>query len=358
MRRLDFYVSARLLKLLLTAELIGFALAFIIEFFERLDTFTRSFEALCFGLLSVLYKSPYFLNLFLPLSFLISILVLFMLMARRNEVIALRASGISTFSLLRPALILSISLALLSFIAEEFFIPMALKKSEYTYRVRVKKEEPNVFIKNDRIWLKKGNLIANIDLFDPRTDKMLGVTLIEIGPDFSVRKRIDARQATWEAYRWRFVDVVEREFKNGEVSKRVIKERFGLSEAPPSVFKIVRRGPEEMGFRELKRYIGKLKEGNYDTGRYLVDLYNKISFPLINPIMVLLGASLGLRYRRTTHISLGIFLGLCVGLLYWSVHSFSIALGHAQIFPPLFSSFFSSLLSSILGTIGILTLRR
>lgn len=358
MKRLDAYILKGLLKIFLTAELVGFGLLFVIEFFEKLETFTRSLQALAFGLLSVLYKSPYFINLFLPLCFLLSILVLFMVMARRNEIIALRSSGVSTFSLLRPVFLFSFLLAVVSLLAEEFFIPFSLRHADYVYRVKVKGEQPYVFIKDDEIWVRKGNIVANIELFDGKNDRMAGLTLIEIGRDFSLLRRIDAKEAIWETTGWRLLNAVERRFRDGNVEKRVFEETSGLAGTPPSVFKIVRKGPEEMGIRELRRYIGRLKEGGHDTGRYLVDLYNKVSFPFINLVMVLIGTALGLRYKKTTHISLGIFLGLSAGFVYWVLHSFSLALGYAEIFPALFSSFFSSLLLSLLGTIGILTLRR
>ena len=112
-----------------------------------------------------------------------------------------------------------------------------------------------------------------------------------------------------------------------------------------------------MGYRELSRYIRRLQRDGHDIKRYLVDLYDKIAFPFINLIMVFAAFSVGLRYMKTKHISIGIFSGILLGACYWIFHSISLSLGYSEIFPPLFAAWFSNLLFISSGVIGIVTLR-
>ncbi len=94
----------------------------------------------------------------------------------------------------------------------------------------------------------------------------------------------------------------------GIVAKKTYEQFKDLLQEPPSFFKIADKDPENMGYRELSRYIEKLKSDGHDIRRYLVDLYNKMAFPFVNLIMVFAAFSVGLRYTKTKHISIGILL--------------------------------------------------
>ena len=294
----------------------------------------------------------------LPLSFLVSMLIQLILMVRGNEMIIIRTSGISTASLMKPFVAFSLLLVVLSFILTEWVIPFSSNTADYLYRVRIKGEEAQIFIKNDRIWFKRNNIIGNVDFFDTKKDTIKGLTILELSDSFSIRKRYDAREGVFRDGSWYFSNVTEWTFnENGIVAKKTYKEVKDLIQEPPSSFKVVNKDPENMGYRELSRYINKLKSSGHDVRRYLVDLYNKLAFPFINLIMVFTAFSVGLRYAKTKHITKGVFSGILLGACYWFVHSISLSLGYSEIFPPVFAAWLSNLLFISAGIIGIITLK-
>jgi lipopolysaccharide export system permease protein len=358
LKKLDKYLITVVLKILLITELAGLIIFVIIEFFEHLEVFTTSFQTFLLGMAYIALRTPYYLNLILPLSFLISMLVLLILMIRSNEIIVLRTSGISTFSLMKSLLAFSLILMLLSFTIAEWVTPSASQASEYIYRVKIKKEEANVFFRNDKIWFKRDSMIGNIDFFDTKQNRIRGLSVIELSGDFMMTRRYDAREGIWQNGSWVFSDVSERTFdKQGITSKKTYQSLRNIITEPPSAFRVVERNPEEMGYRELSKYIRKLRLGGHDIRRYLVDLYSKISFPFINLMMVLAAFSVGLRYSKTKHVSKGVFSGISLGVTYWFVHSIALSLGYSEIFPPLFAAWFSNVLFFSFGIIGIVTLR-
>jgi lipopolysaccharide export system permease protein len=357
-KKLDRYILSSAIKYLLVAQLAGVSLFLLIEFFQHTDRFTASMHAFIMVVTYVLLLVPGYFNLILPLAFLISMLIVLILMIRGNEMIIARTSGISTLSLMRPFVGFSIVLVLVSFVLAEWVIPLSANASNYIYQVKIKGEESHIFIKNDRIWFKRDRRICNIDYYDTKKDIIKGLTVLELNPDFSVKQRTDAMEGKWQDGSWRFTGISVRTFeKNGYITKKSYPVMSNLITEPPSVFKVAERNPEEMSYRELRRYIARLKEDGHDVRRYLVDLYNKIAFPFINLIMVFAAFSVGLRYAKTKHVSKGIFGGILVGATYWLVHSISLSLGYSEIFPPLFSAWFSNLLFIASGVIGIITLR-
>jgi lipopolysaccharide export system permease protein len=358
LKRLNRYLISNVLKILALTELAGFVMFFTIEFFEHVDVFTESFHNFFLGLSYLCLRVPYYLNLILPLCFLISMLVLLILMVRANEMIVVRTSGISTIAIMKPLISFSMVLIVFSFMLSEWVIPVASSASEYMYRVKIKREEPYIFFKNDRIWFKRDNVINNIDFFDAKRDEIKGLTVLELSSSYSIGRRYDAKLGVWKDGSWLFSDVVERTFKDdGAVSRKTHMVLKDLIKEPPAAFKVAERNPEEMGYKELSRYIRRLKRDGHDIRRYLVDLYDKISFPFINLIMVFAAFSVGLRYKKTKHISRGIFLGICLGGAYWFFHAISLALGYSDIFPPLFAAWFSNLIFFFMGIVGIVTLR-
>lgn len=347
-----------MIKLLFVTELAGIIMFITIEFFERMDIFTRSFNNFLLSILYLLLRTPYYIHLILPLAFLISILILLILMVRGNEMIVVRTSGISTASLMKPLLAFSLVLVVLSFVLAEWIIPFTSSASDYLYRVKIKGEEAKVFFKNNSIWFKRNNVIYNIDFFDAKKDMIKGLTVLELSETFSVNKRYDAQEGVFKDNAWYFKNVTERTFdEKGLVAKKTYEQFKDLFREPPSIFKTADKNPEDMGYQELSRYIRRLQRDGHDIKRYLVDLYDKIAFPFINLIMVFAAFSVGLRYMKTKHISIGIFSGILLGACYWVFHSISLSLGYSEIFPPLFAAWFSNLLFISSGVIGIVTLR-
>lgn len=358
MKRLNRYLITNVIKLLFVTELAGIIMFITIEFFERMDIFTRSFNNFLLSILYLLLRTPYYIHLILPLAFLISILILLILMVRGNEMIVVRTSGISTASLMKPLLAFSLVLVVLSFVLAEWIIPFTSSASDYLYRVKIKGEEAKVFFKNNSIWFKRNNVIYNIDFFDAKKDMIKGLTVLELSETFSVNKRYDAQEGVFKDNAWYFKNVTERTFdEKGLVAKKTYEQFKDLFREPPSIFKTADKNPEDMGYQELSRYIRRLQRDGHDIKRYLVDLYDKIAFPFINLIMVFAAFSVGLRYMKTKHISIGIFSGILLGACYWVFHSISLSLGYSEIFPPLFAAWFSNLLFISSGVIGIVTLR-
>ncbi|MCX5806917.1 MAG: LptF/LptG family permease [Proteobacteria bacterium] len=357
MKKLNKYLISNVLKILLITELAGLVMFITIEFFEHMGVFTSSLKNFVLSIVYIFLKIPYYFNLILPLTFLISILIMLILMIRNNEMVVVRTSGISTILVMKPLIFLSIVFIMFSFILSEWIIPAALNKSEYIYRIKIKKEEPYVFFKNGSIWFKRGNVINNIDSIDVKKDIIKGLTVIELSDSYTIKKRIDAKEGIWKNDSWFFTDVAERIFDDEGIKSvkkyTVLKD---LIREPPSVFKVMEKNPEEMGYRELSNYIKRLKADGHDVRRYLVDLYGKVAFPFINLIMVFAAFSVGLRYTKTKNVSMGIFMGICIGVLYFLFHNISLSYGYST-FPPIFAAWFSNIIFFSAGIIGIVTLR-
>jgi lipopolysaccharide export system permease protein len=103
-----------------------------------------------------------------------------------------------------------------------------------------------------------------------------------------------------------------------------------------------------MSYVELRDYIGRLQQAGHQVGKYLVDLYSKIAFPLAAPIMVLVGIPFALQSPRGGRV-IGIALCLVLGLGYFVVHSAAVALARTDLLPPIVAAWSANFLFATLG---------
>ena len=84
---------------------------------------------------------------------------------------------------------------------------------------------------------------------------------------------------------------------------------------------------------------------------YMADLYAKISFPFINLVLVLVVLPFALLPARSGSMAPSCLAGLTIGFAYFAVHSFSLALGRAELWPPLLAAWMANLVMAIAGLI-------
>jgi lipopolysaccharide export system permease protein len=108
-----------------------------------------------------------------------------------------------------------------------------------------------------------------------------------------------------------------------------------------------------MSFTTLRHFIEEQQANGLSVGSYYADLYAKFSFPFICLVMPIIVLPFSLKPARSGSMATSIVAALCIGFSYYVVHSFAIALGRAEIVPPLLAAWIAN---GLMGTIGMLLL--
>lgn len=91
------------------------------------------------------YASARFVPLALPISMLLSSLMVFGKLAENNELVALKSSGISFFKMLKPLVALVVIISICSFLFSNYALPIAnLKNASMIYDIQKKKPAFNI----------------------------------------------------------------------------------------------------------------------------------------------------------------------------------------------------------------------
>lgn len=317
--------------------LITFGLSFIfslIDLIGKIDNFIGSKTSVwSLGLYALLKMPGGFLYL-LPMSVLICSLFTFSQAFRRHEIAAIKAAGGRLKTLFYPFIATGLLLSIFAFVTSEALAPVFSKKASDMQNSLEGKEKKSAF-SNGAIWLKsKDGYPVKIDLYVPEERTARGVSIFIIGRDF-LKEQIIAQEAFWDGTTWILKNVRKYHIETGEVEKIRSMGYAGLES--PDLFAEELKTPEEMGIYELYRYIQRLKNAGFSNLKLIVDLNSKISFPLINIFMMLLGIALSTRAK----IGGGLVtagLGLLISLIYWLGYTFSLSVGYAGIMPPVLAA--------------------
>jgi lipopolysaccharide export system permease protein len=180
---------------------------------------------------------------------------------------------------------------------------------------------------------------------------MYGVTVLEVElPTFRLQSRLDARRAHWTPEGWELMDGAFREFgKKGEVQTIPFAvTAIDLREEIEDFTKIS-KPIAAMSYRELKEYVVRLEATGYQVKKYMVELYSKLSFPLVNLIMVLVAIPFSLQSPRGGRL-FGIALAIAIMAGYLVVHYVALAFARADLLPPLLAAWTANIIFLGLGT--------
>lgn len=326
--------------------LIGILAVYLcVDFLQRADSFIKYKATMPQIAAYSLYSLPAMAASSLPIAALIATLLSLGNLSRHNEIIAMRAGGVSIAAIIAPVLAGGVIISAFGFVNNEYIMPAYTARANFIKNVEIEKKQQRVFFQQRKLWLRgPDNSIANIELITPDRSEMIGVNIYKLNPDYTVRERIKAQSLLWENGAWRLKH--SRKFilgKDTVTSQSADDEAFNIVESPDDLGMIA-KSSEEMNFRELWDYVKRLKMTGYKATRYEVDLHGKLAFPLSSLLMVMIAIPLSLQKVRSGGTSRGIAFAVLIAFIYGGLMSVGTALGRSGALPPLEAAWLANVL--------------
>lgn len=331
------------------------ALMVIAEFFDNIDMFYSHHPPASVIFQYLVLVCPKYLLYAAPIASLLGILITIGRASKWRETLAIKASGGSLKRMCLAFIILGIVISLVSLFFGEVVVPAAASKAIWIKNTKILKRSRKISFRTKALWLKglDGSLIR-ITNFVENEDRVIGTSIYTLSPTFGLEKRIEAEEAEWENGRWKLRKVRVFDFVNDTISKHDSLLTEAIEE--PAIFREEMKKPEEMSFMELHRYYSRLEKAGFKNSKYLMRLYEKLSYPTVNFVMILFGLMLALNARWGGGIrSAG--LGIAISVLYWLLYSMSISLGNTGTVPPWFAPWISPLIFGITGSVMYLKMK-
>jgi LPS export ABC transporter permease LptG len=364
-RILDEYVVREFINMFLLVQA-GFVLLMIVfTFFDLVGDILRNHIHLTTVGDYLVNLTPSMIYQIAPLAVLIAALVVFGVLNRNSEIIAMKATGISLYRLVIPIVSIAAILAVSLFLFDQYYLPQANRKQE-ALRSVIKGRPPQTFLRPEHKWIfgqprpGEPGRIFYYQFFDSERKEFGNLSIFEFDPaTFQLSRRIFATRAFWDddSGSWRFQNGWERDLQGANVTtyRDFLDTSFSEIHEPPDYFNFKEDlQSQEMNFGQLDRYIRDLRQSGFDTMRLRVALWHKLAYPLVAVVMAVLAIPFALSMGRRGSLS-AIAIAIAVALAYYVVDGLFGAMGNVNYLPAAMAAWSSDVLFGLVG--GYLLLR-
>jgi len=366
---LDRYITKNLLVHL------GMALGILVFVMLSAHLF-RIFELMSRGMSPVmlgkvlLYLMPEVLRYALPLSLLISVVLVFSRLSADNELTALKSGGVSLWQVMFPGLVLSIMFSILCLWLSMSVFPACSYKAEQM-KWSVLSEGPLSMLEGGkvtrlsktcsvRVGSIEGGVMRDVHIYDAdeKEGKLRDLTA-EYGTVLS-----DPKQGRQEIVLHNFT-LSERQLMKTDGKNKGGDEKFlsGKSLTVPLELtdmrrkKPLKRKLKMLNVKELFGEIVLMESIGESISKHLVELHTRLAFALSPLAFFLLGLPFGIRNRRS-ETSVGLLLCVVLALVFYAFSLLADCLEDKAALHPEYIIWIPTLLYQIGGLIAISKLSR
>ena len=362
MRIIDRYLLKHFIGPFLFCLFIFVFLYVVIDLFDNLNEMIENKIDLRFLLPYYLNFIPLIIVQMAPIAVLISIMFSLGNFSKHNEIIAMQASGISLLRILTPLIATGFLISVAMFLINDRLVPHAvvnastIKEEKFEAIKRKKKKGDKVY--HNIAFYGGGNKIIYARKYVANKELIAELIIHGQDADQNVASKLTARSASWTNGKWLGEDVM---FYNLDPSGRIIGEPvfyeqtvLDLEETPFDFSKRRHQSDfmsfEFMSYAELKEYIRRLSFEKGPTIRGLkVALNQKIAFPFVSIIVILIASPFALVHTRRGGVLFGIAVSVGLVLAYYTVMTVSLAMGKAGFIHPAVCAWLSNLIFAFMG---------
>jgi len=302
-----------------------------------------------------LFRVPQLLEKMMPFCVLIGAMTCYLALSRRLELVVARAAGVSAWQFISPALASAIALGVLATVA---YNPMSANLSELSKRMEAQLfgNAPGGGVQDaSGFWLNQvnsdGQVIINAARSERQGLRLTGLTLFRFDTEGKFKERIEAREAMLEDGYWLFKGLRRYSLDAPPVDQ----DRFEL---PTTLTAAQVRNtfstPETVSFWQLPNYIRASESSGFATAGYRLQYHKLIAQPFLLAAMVMLAASVSLRFFRMGGVQKMVLSGVGAGFLLYVLSKVTEDLSKAELMHPIAAAWLPVVVGGLTGFLALL----
>jgi lipopolysaccharide export system permease protein len=360
MNKLTKYIFKEQIYPLLTGFLFFTFILVLQQIFSLADLIINKNVAVILVLKLFLIMLPVTMNQTIPMSVLFSSIMALGRLSGDSEIVALRASGTSIYRIIKPVIISGFIVFLLMIVFNETLLVYSSRNYNKVF-IDILKSSPAAMLEDDifttvgdktilveDINKKSGNL-KNIMIFNKKENtgwdiiKALNGRLIQNDDGSRTLKLFSGKLFSSKPNTNSFSVV---DFSNGTAELLLSESKIEYNAAD-------RTNPSEMNSIELYNLLksGKVKNKR-DAALYRVELYKKLSLPFSCLVFVVIGAPLGITYRRNTK-GAGFGISIVILFIYYILLMLGQSFAIRETINPVFGVWYPNFILLLAGVILI-----
>jgi lipopolysaccharide export system permease protein len=302
-----------------------------------------------------LWSLPGEVVLVIPMALLLGTLLAIQRLSGESEIVAMKAGGITFTRMVAPLLAAGLALSGVTFALQEYVTPFA--NSQVSYIEHVVISHISAFNRDLTVSAPLpggGHQTTYAVAYEPNTQELLHVTLIQYDRDNVPTQIVFADSADFTADRWVLQNASVYRFNpDGTLlaEPSVARQEVTLGESPTDIAKrIGENDPENMSRAQIAAIVRSGQLTPTELRKYVTTYQEKLARPFACFVFVLIAVPFGLRALRGGS-STGLGFGLAVGIVfvYYVVMTICSYLGQAMLSLALFWAWFPNLLFTVIG---------
>jgi lipopolysaccharide export LptBFGC system permease protein LptF len=214
------------------------------------------------------------------------------------------------------------------------------KDSIYKYTTK------NIFIHYKRC-------IVTAEIMDPASKTVKGVNVYVFNDKFMLAKRYIAETGYFGKSGLKLTGGQEDDFgkergRDRDGDNGFVQKNFKTINIPIylnlNFFRSYTLKPEFLSIVNLSEMIAVAKKSESGLSYILTSYYSKLSFPVINLILILIGISIGLLLGKKGNSPVSIGISLVFAFTWWVINSIALSLGESAQLNPMLSAFMSDII--------------
>lgn len=286
----------------------------------------------------------------LPFAVLFGGMAAFLRFTRNHELVVARASGVSVWQFMLPALAVAFTIgAVIITVYNPVASAMSARYGQLEGKY-LRGQSSLLAVSSNGLWLRQadgdGQSVVHALRVSELGLKLDDVTIFLYGAGDSFNGRIDARSASLEDGYWDMRDVW--------VSRLDDQPRHYDRFRQPTTLTLTKvqesfADPDTISFWDLPRFIDMAEAAGFSAKRYRLHFYDVLATPLLLCTMVLVGSVFSLRTSRLGGLIQLVLGGVFVGFLLYFLSDLSLALGLSGVLPPFLAAWSPAIVALLLG---------
>lgn len=293
----------------------------------------------------------------MPIAALIGTIYVMAQFAARSEFTVMRASSLSMAKAIGLLLRIAAVLSIITFVLGEFIAPKASDFRE-TFKRRIEGSALSSQFRTG-LWAKDvlrdpvthqviGSRFLNARRVDP-DGTVRNVQVFEFDTNMNLLARIAAERGEFlQDGNWKLHQVVEMRMhsltSNADsqqpeaVTRRKFESSLMRSEITPAILAVLLADPKKMSVVNLAQFSRHLQDNRQRSDQYEIALWGKLLYPAAVFVMMILALPFAYVQARSGGLSLKIFSGIMIGLLFHLTNNLFSHIGLLNTWPPVMTA--------------------
>ena len=270
----------------------------------------------------------------LPFSVLLGGVFAFVRLSRSQELLAIRAAGVSAWNLLAPPLAVAVTLGVLTVMVFTPFSSTLLVEFTALEAKYIRGQASQLDVSRNGLWLRQGDnkqqSVVHATFVAEQGTQLESVVIFLFGPDDAFLGRVEAKSAKLGQNAWILRDAWVSQLDGAPVHH--------ASYSVPTTLTADRiqesfAAPETLSFWALPGFIHTAQQAGFRATRYVLYFNKLLALPAMFAAMVFMAASFSLRLARLGGLGRVIIYSTLAGFAVYFFDTITQALGISGILP-------------------------